>query len=455
MNAIDILMTCAVLALLTLLTAFVASRTRVEIRSLIWLGFLEYMVCAAGQLLYSRVISENVGDAYGYALVGADMAKLLDTSWSWASHELFNLLIQRPSVFDEDVAGRTNTGSMYAAGAWLAFFLRGSTTAIQVLIAGFSFLGALGTFSALSDAYPRAPIRRMYYATVMFPSMAFWTAALHKEAFCLIATGLILVGWRSLYKMRFVRAAFTIALGGYIMLLFRAPAVPPLLLGLVLHYILERSQKSRSKNKAGRGPLYVAIGVALVAVGMLLVGKVNQDFAVDHISDSLAVKQTGWGRLKGGSSFETDEPIARTPLEQLARAPLALVNALFRPQLFDVRSPLVLVSALEMTYITYLVYKMFRANGFKGVMRRIYASPFLVMCTSVTVVGCTFVGLATLNFGSLSRYRVPFLPFYGALLASLMAVPAVLKAKTKASATVAAPRVPLRRRAPVTPKAML
>jgi hypothetical protein len=103
----------------------------------------------------------------------------------------------------------------------------------------------------------------------------------------------------------------------------------------------------------------------------------------------------------------------------LAGAPRGLVNALLRPQLFDVKNPLSLISALEMTAITWLLFRAFRLHGVRGGFLRIQRSPFLMMCIVITVVGCTFVGLTTRNFGSMARYRVPFLPFYGALLAVL------------------------------------
>jgi hypothetical protein len=62
------------------------------------------------------------------------------------------------------------------------------------------------------------------------------------------------------------------------------------------------------------------------------------------------------------------------------------------------------------------------------------------MCTVVTLVGCTGVGLVTLNFGSLARYRVPFLPFYGSLVLVLVTRP------EKATAAAAVASTPLTRR---------
>ena len=92
--------------------------------------------------------------------------------------------------------------------------------------------------------------------------------------------------------------------------------------------------------------------------------------------------------------------------------------------------------------VTWLLIVAIRRHGFTGLLRAIQGSPFLLMCSVVTVVGCTFVGLATLNFGSLARYRVPFLPFYGALVVALArptAVALVVPKKPKARRVAARP----------------
>jgi hypothetical protein len=202
--------------------------------------------------------------------------------------------------------------------------------------------------------------------------------------------------------------------------MFRAPALPPLLLGLVVHFVLSRSQKARGAVVLAR-PVYVLVGFGLLAVGMLLVGKISPEFALDRIGESVAEQQRAWTRLAdpGGSAFEVDQPVVQSLGGQLLRVPISLLNALLRPQFFDVTSPVVLASAIEMTAITWFIISAFRRHGVVGALLTIQRSPFLVMCTLVTVVGCMFVGLTTRNFGSLARYRVPFLPFYGALLACL------------------------------------
>lgn len=408
---IDWLITFIVAMAWAFVTAAIASRQPKPMRRWVWIAFVEYSACAVYQYM-------NGADANGYREIGTYLAKVLDASFGWASREALALLLQRPSALDDLVVGAgTNSGSMCAISGFVLFFVRRSPYAAQALVAGLAMFGAFGIYSAFRDACPRLPPQRLFVATVLFPSIAFWTSALHKESFCLMGIGLLLAGWRALFKLR-IRAIPYITLGVVLVLMFRAPALPPILLGLVFHFVIERIQRARGAEATIVAPLYLGVGLAFLVLGMLLVTRIAPGLALDRLGESVARQQGLWARSDvGGSGFDVDAPVQQSMAQQLAAAPFGLLNALFRPQLFDVTSASVLVGALEMTAITFLLVRAAWQQGPRKLVARIQASPVLLMCTVVTLVGCAFVGLTTRNFGSMARYRVPFLPFYGVLLA--------------------------------------
>ncbi|MBX3205807.1 MAG: hypothetical protein KF764_12110 [Labilithrix sp.] len=411
----------AVLALTGIIVGISTTFPR-AMRPWVWLSLAEYLLCVVAQLVYSRVIVGG-GDMVLYASTGRELANFLDAHFSWAAGEVTAMLFQQPSAFDELVlgGGGSNTASMYAICGWILFLLRGSEYAAHVCVAGFSLLGVLGIYKAFHDAFPECPQVRLFAATVLVPSTAFWTCTLHKEAFCIAGIGALLVAWRGVYNRRPLRVLICAPLGLTLIVLFRAPAVVPLFLGLVMFFVLERVQRVRGVERAVLGPVYFGLALAMLAVGMAALTRAAPALALDRLGETVALKQQGWSLSPGGSSFEmgheADAP--QSAAGQLSRVPLALINALFRPQLFDVNNIAALMSALEMTTITFLVIRAVKQNGLHGLVAQLQRSPFLMMCTIVTLVGCTFVGLATLNFGSLARYRVPFLPFYAALVLSL------------------------------------
>jgi hypothetical protein len=414
---IDILTTMVVVIVLAAVTGIASARFPRAMRPWLWLALAEYLACGVAQLLYAQAVGG--GDTVYYAKVGSEIARFLDASFGWSSRELLSMLFQQPSAFDALIPSpESNTASMFAISALLIFFFRGSAFAVHFFVTGLSLFGALSIYKAARDAYPEGSPVRMFIATVLFPSVAFWTSALHKESFALAGIGLVLAAWRCVYQKK-LRALLYAPLGLTAILLFRAPALPPLILGVVVFVGWDRLQKSSGADVVLVGPVYLVFALGALVLGMTAVSRVSPNLALDKLAETVNTTQLNWGQSGGGSSFGDEGELAQTLGAQLARLPLALVNALLRPQLFDVHNLAALISALEMTTLTYMIYRAIRHHGLGGILVRIQRSPFLLMCAVVTMVGCTMVGLVTLNFGSLARYRVPFLPFYGALVVAL------------------------------------
>ncbi len=446
---IDWLITPIVVMVLVAVTAVIATRLERDIRPYVWLALAEYLGSAVFQYLIGA-------DAKGYRETGEIFARTLDSNFAWAFGELLAALFQRPCAFDDLVGGTGNSGSMCALAGFILFIVRHSTYAAQALVAGLSMFGSVGSYIAFRDVYPHLSPRRLFLATVLFPSIAFWTSAFHKESFAIMGIALLLCGWRAFVRRR-LRSVLYISLGLVLIVLLRAPALPPILLGFVLHFVVGRVQRARGSDAPLVAPVYAGLGLLILLLGMVLVTRIAPELALDRLGESVALHQSLWARTTiGESSFGVDDPVQRSVGEQILGAPYALFNALFRPQLFDVANVSMLVSAIEMTVLTWLVIRAIRMHGIRPLVARVQSSPVLLMCATVTIVGCTFVGLTTRNFGSMARYRVPFLPFYGVLLAVLtdkasVAVRTAPKVAAKAIALRARPlvaRAPLGRRFP-------
>jgi hypothetical protein len=96
--------------------------------------------------------------------------------------------------------------------------------------------------------------------------------------------------------------------------------------------------------------------------------------------------------------------------------PIALVTALFRPSIVDVRNPPTFFAAIESTLLALGVLSLFGADGRATVRRVFLRVPLLVFSGVFVLVFAIAVGLATSNLGSLSRYRMPMMPFYATML---------------------------------------
>ncbi len=419
---IDIFMSVMVFLFLAVGTLLFSRSIRPEVRALVWLGLIEYMGCSAGQQLWTWFVIEG-GDTVMYTERGAELAKYMDQSFWFTAPEVLRLLFQQPSGVDNIggvVGAGSNTGSMFAASAFLIYFMGGSIIAAQFLTAGLSFFAALLFFKAFEETEPTLNPRWVFLATVLFPSVAFWTSAILKEAFCFMGIGLVLGAWRCAYSKRWIRFVLMLPLGVTLLALFRAPTMPPLALGIALYFVYTRLRKTRGGDVIILGPVYLAMGFIIVAGGMVLLTQLDPTLGLDRIGETMGRRQRAWTAAQGGSNIDSEVDMApATPLEQLSHVPIALVNALFRPQLFDVHNIATLISAIEMTIVSYLLIRTLLRTGWRGIMTEIERSPLLLMCSIVGFVGCTFVGLVTYNLGSLARYRVPFLPFYAMFIVYL------------------------------------
>lgn len=97
----------------------------------------------------------------------------------------------------------------------------------------------------------------------------------------------------------------------------------------------------------------------------------------------------------------------------LTNAPWALFSSLFRPMFFEINSLFQAVVALENALLILLIF-----INFKNISQLWHSADRLLLISVVAFIIflATFLALSTPNFGTLSRYRIAFLPFLFYLL---------------------------------------
>jgi hypothetical protein len=91
-------------------------------------------------------------------------------------------------------------------------------------------------------------------------------------------------------------------------------------------------------------------------------------------------------------------------------APQAINVSLFRPYIWEVKNPLMLLSALEsMLLFVLTIYIIFKKNvGLLAAVTNMNVVFALIFSISFAFA----VGVSTYNFGTLVRYKIPLLPFF-------------------------------------------
>jgi hypothetical protein len=84
----------------------------------------------------------------------------------------------------------------------------------------------------------------------------------------------------------------------------------------------------------------------------------------------------------------------------------------YRPFLWEINSPIALLSALESLAFLLLSLNFIFKKGIKKFFSVPFSDPRILMCFVFAFVFAVAVGTASANFGALSRYKIPCTPFY-------------------------------------------
>lgn len=292
---------------------------------------------------------------------------------------------------------------------YMVFF--NSYVAMCLFFTFFAFAGCVRLFKLFLYYFPKIP-REIALAILFIPSACYWSSGFLKDSICFGAVGFFLYGLHMIFiaRKKILASAFWVLLSFYLVYTTKVYIILALIPGASLWIFGAIS--ARIKTVALRR---VAVFVALILAGSAALYFINYltsdsslaKFSVDNILQSSDYSRQIFERREGeGSSFQisTSNPV----LLMLN----GLVATFFRPFPWEISSAIVAFSALEaIVFFALFIYLLF-VTGVGRVASVIFSSPLLLLCFSFAVVFAISVGISTTNFGSLSRYKIPCLPFY-------------------------------------------
>jgi hypothetical protein len=161
------------------------------------------------------------------------------------------------------------------------------------------------------------------------------------------------------------------------------------------------------------------VSVAVLAAFFLTQGLAQSEdtaqFSAEQLLTTVQSQQATFSRNVGsdeggGSNFGVG--VSSSPLGMIALFPLGVINTFFRPFLWDIGSPMMILSALEAFSFLALTYICFRRIGFGKTFRMIFDDPVIAFCFVFALLFGGIIGATTTNFGALVRYKLPCIPFY-------------------------------------------
>ncbi|MBN8864625.1 MAG: hypothetical protein J0H92_14725 [Sphingobacteriales bacterium] len=280
----------------------------------------------------------------------------------------------------------------------------------------FAFGGCWRLFKTFSALYPEL-IRKIAVATLFLPSLLFWGSSFLKDSICLGALGFLVAAAIDLFYFR--KKVFNTFLWLIVSSVILYYVKPYIVLSFLLAFVVAvfLMFNNRIKNKTVRSAsrfffLVIAIGGVFFLLKSLAAFEISSQYTTENIIKTMQGVQAGFETTEGEGSFFKVGNVENSFGSLLYLFPAGVGTSLFRPFPWEVRNPLMVLSALESFGLLILTIMLLRRAGFSKTIKTIVADPILVFCLIFAILFAGFVGVTTFNFGSLSRYRIPCLPFY-------------------------------------------
>ncbi len=303
-------------------------------------------------------------------------------------------------------------------GAVFGLFNGTSYLPISLLFAYFTFTGVWAMYRTFVNLYPQLH-KELAIAFLFIPSTFVWGSAMFKDTVCMFG-----LGWMTYTTFRiFVNGDFSLKnlfmlglsfyLIGVIKLYILLAFLPALALWLLLTY-------SHKIHTVGLRWMVNLLFVAMTIGGFFFFSK---RFATEMNKYSLekvaktAAETRGWIAYASGdegSAYDLGE-FNPSLVGMLTKFPQAVVVTLFRPFIWESKKVIVLLSGLEALLFLFFTVKVIAKRKTK-IFSLISKDPNLSFCLVFSIIFAFAVGISSYNFGALSRYKIPCLPFYAAFL---------------------------------------
>ena len=360
------------------------------------------------------------GDTFGYYNMSSFLRSIIDDE----SSEFFKVVLTGDISYLKDKAAQYAYPSYFLQPSSIAvsrFFVIfsylacGTYLGTAIFFAAFSFLGSWLTFRVFVSVYPKL-YKPFAIATLFVPSVLIWGSGVFKDSLTVGALGILLHGcYYVAIKKKNIIFNLVVIISSSILLL----AVKPYILfsfapAVIAWAFLEL--RSKIKNTSLRNlslPFVLSILILLFSQLNSLISQDYEKFSLENVANSAVATQAGIQAYgdRSNSSYSLGVNIADGSNLALAIVP-AFVTTFFRPFPWEATNLLSLLSVIESFLFLYFTIRTFLNIGTRKVIQITFSRPVVLFCLLFAVIFGVAVGIASENFGTLTRYKIPCLAFY-------------------------------------------
>jgi hypothetical protein len=287
----------------------------------------------------------------------------------------------------------------------------------------FAFLAYTGIWAMFRSFVGLRPHlhKQLAIAFLFIPSTFVWGSAIFKDTVCMFSLGWITYCTFGIFIRRdfsprnILLLATSIFLIGLIKIYILMAFMPAIGLWLLMIY------SKKIENVLVRWVVNLGFIALLGSVSLFFADRFSKElneYSLENIAKK-AKKTTDYisyiSESTAGSTYSLGQ-FDPTITGMLSKFLPAVNVTLFRPYIWEANKPIIFLSALESVSLLVLSIIVFFRRGLFAVFRVIFTDPTLAFLFIYTLIFAFAVGISTGNFGALSRYKIPCMPFFSALL---------------------------------------
>ena len=285
-------------------------------------------------------------------------------------------------------------------------------SATALFFAVFSFSGSWALFTVLCKKYPNNE-RNLFIAIFLIPSVVLWGSGIMKDT--LTIGSLFWIIWAVIqwfeFKSRGVKEVLVFTIAFYVIYKVKVYVLISLIPCLLFYLLFLNLKKIKSASvRILVAPIITFVFIVFGYFAVLKIGETNERYQLDKIAHWSSVTANDlryWTGKDAGSGYSLGHHDG-TWQGMLRMAPGGIFTAIFRPFIWEASNLFMLMNALESSIMLVVFFRFLLRNRWHFIKR----DPFLLFCLMFLVIFAFAVGVSTFNFGTLSRYRIPLIPFF-------------------------------------------
>ncbi|MCW3116369.1 MAG: hypothetical protein JWM28_451 [Chitinophagaceae bacterium] len=320
-------------------------------------------------------------------------------------------------VFDYTFNYMKATGNFFIPrlGVIPSLIFNNSYICIAACFAFFALGGALRLFKTFYYFYP-ALRRELALAILFLPSVSFWSAGLLKDTICFGCVGFIVYAVFNIFirKTKYAGSIFWLIVAGFLLYSIKTYIFLVLVLALSIWIFAESNKliKDKTLRKVFAMMTFtVGLGISFFLVQYFTSADALKQYQFENIVSSAEYQRSNYEALDQQLNQQTSYYNVNT-----SNPFLLIVNSIvatfFRPFIWEVKSAAAVLSALEALLFLLLTVHLIFSKKKSSTLKVIFNDPRILMCFIFAIIFSVGVGASTANFGALSRYKIPCLPFY-------------------------------------------